>query len=91
MQLSIKERLLLLSVIPTEGVRMADLRIAHELQNAVGFTEEEAQRFGFQQDGDQLHWNPEADVSVEIPIGPRGTPPSFLSSGVPRPAWPPRR
>jgi hypothetical protein len=72
MELNIKQRLMLLSVVPVEGVRMTDLRIARELQLKLGFSEEEQQRFGFVQDGERLEWNLKADVPVDIKIGPRG-------------------
>jgi hypothetical protein len=72
MELDIKQRLLLLAVIPVEGVRMTDLRIARELQLKVGFTEEEQVQFGFVQDGDRVTWDSDADKPVDIKIGPRG-------------------
>ena len=71
MELNIKQRLMLLQVVPVENVRMTDLRIARELQLKLGFTEEEQQRFGFAQADDRLTWNQEADVPVDIKIGPR--------------------
>jgi len=72
MELNIKQRLVLLQVVPVEGVRMTDLRIARELQLKVGFTEEEQERFGFVQDDERLQWNQEADEPADIKIGPRG-------------------
>lgn len=71
MKLGVKDRLMLLSIIPTDGVRMTDLRIARELQLKIGFTEEEQERFGFVQTGERLNWNLEADTGTEIDIGPR--------------------
>jgi len=71
MELNIKQRLMLLNVVPVEGVRMTDLRIARELQLRLGFTEEEQARFGFVQEDTRLTWNQKADVPVDIQIGPR--------------------
>ena len=71
MELNVKQRLMLLNVVPVEGVRMTDLRIARELQLKLGFSEEEQQRFGFVQDDQRLTWNQEADVPADIKIGPR--------------------
>ena len=71
MELNIKQRLALLNVVPVEGVRMTDLRIAKELQLRLGFTEEEQAQFGFVQADDRLNWNQEADGPVDIKIGPR--------------------
>jgi len=72
MELNVKERIMLLQVVPAEGVRMTDLLIAHELRLKLGFSEEDQQRFGFVQEEDgRLRWKPEADVPVDIKIGPR--------------------
>jgi len=71
MELNIKQRLMLLNVLPVENVRMTDLRIARELQLKLGFTEEEQQRFGFVQEDTRLIWNEAKDVPVDIKIGPR--------------------
>ena len=71
MELNVKQRLMLLNVVPVEGVRMTDLRIARELQLKLGFSEEEQQRFGFAQEDTRLTWNQAEDVPVEIKIGPR--------------------
>ena len=71
MELNIKQRLMLLNVVPVDGVRMTDLRIARELQLKLSFTEEEQARFGFVQDDQRLTWNQDEDVPVDIKIGPR--------------------
>jgi len=71
MELNVKQRLVLLQVVPVEGVRMTDLRIARELQLKLGFTEEEQVRFGFVQEDTRLIWNEKEDVPVDIKIGPR--------------------
>jgi len=71
MELNVKQRLVLLQVVPVEGVRMTDLRIARELQLKLGFTEEEQQRFGFVQEDTRLRWNEAEDAPVDIKIGPR--------------------
>ena len=71
MELNIKQRLMMLNVLPVEGVRITDLRIVKELQLKVGFTEEEQQQFGFVQNENRLTWNEGADVPVDIDIGPR--------------------
>ena len=69
MELNVGQRLALLSVVPTEGVRMTDLRIARELRFKLGFTEEEQQQFQFREENERLVWDD--DVSVDIKIGPR--------------------
>jgi len=71
MELNVKQRLMLLNVLPVENVRMTDLRIARELQLKLGFTEEEQARFGFVQDDTRLTWNQDADEPADIKIGPR--------------------
>ena len=72
MELNVKQRLMLLNVVPVEGVRMTDLRIAQELRLKLGFSEEDQKHFGFWYDDEKrLRWKPEADVPVDIKIGPR--------------------
>ena len=71
MELNIKQRLMLLQVLPIENARIIDLRICRDLQLKLGFTEEEQQQFGFVQNENRLTWNEGADVPVDIDIGPR--------------------
>ena len=72
MKLTVRHRLGLLGIIPIDGVRMTDLRIAREMRLKIGFTEEEHARFQITQEGERVFWNELADEPVEIEIGPRG-------------------
>ena len=73
MELTVMDRLALLSVVPTEGVRMKDLRIANGLRRRIGFTEEEHARLEFREVEGRLKWDEDEDVPTEIQIGARGT------------------
>ena len=73
MELNIKHRLALLNVVPVEGARMKDLRVAKGLQRRLSFTEEEHARFKFVETDGRLKWDEKADVPTEIQIGARGT------------------
>ena len=57
MELNIKERMAILNVVPSEGVRMKDLRIARGLQRRLSFTEEEQARFAFVEADGRMTWN----------------------------------
>ena len=72
MELDIKQRMALLNVVPSEGVRMKDLRIARGLQRRLSFTEEEQARFKFVEADGRMKWDEDEDTPVEIQIGARG-------------------
>lgn len=71
MELKVAERLMLMNLLaPIEGDVTA-LRIVRSLQGHVGFSEEETAALAFQQDTPgRIAWKQEADVPVEIEIGP---------------------
>ena len=71
MELNITQRLMLMPLVPEDGISLVDLYVARDLHRQLGFTEEEQARFEFVQEDDRLRWNPEADVPVDIRIGPR--------------------
>ena len=71
MELNIVQRLMLLPLVPEDGIGLVDLRVAEDLHRQLGFTEEELERFEFVQTTDRLNWNPEGNEPVEIRVGPR--------------------
>ena len=73
MELNVKDRLALLGVVPVEGVRMKDLRVANGMQRRLSFTEDEHARFKFQEVDGRLKWDEDEDTPTEIQIGARGT------------------
>jgi hypothetical protein len=71
MELKVAERLMLMNLLaPVEGDITA-LRLVRSLQEKLGFNEEETAALAFQQETPgRIAWKQEADVPVEIEIGP---------------------
>ena len=72
MTLSIKDRLMLLGVLPREG-NIATLKIVHDLRAALSFSEAEHSALGITVDGDQVKWDPKAVQDAEVAIGPKAS------------------
>jgi len=68
MKLTVRERLMLLGVLPREG-SFATLRIIRRLQDELSFTEEEHQEFGLRETEEGIVWNTSAEREKEIKIG----------------------
>lgn len=72
MELSVIERLGLLSVLPKEG-SFITLRIVNDLRKSVGFTEEEIKEFELREADGRVTWNSAAETPRDIPIGEKAT------------------
>jgi hypothetical protein len=72
MQLTVKERLLLLKALPREG-DLLSLRIVRKLREELSFSEGELTTLAVRQDGARVVWNPKADHGKEVGVGPRAT------------------
>lgn len=74
MNLTIRERIILLSILPKEG-NYAMLKILTNLRMSLAFTEEEVKEWNVVTDPDtwQTTWNKDAVGTVEIPIGEKAT------------------
>jgi len=59
MVLSVKERLVLLNMLPTSG-SFVDLMLYRNLREALQFGPEEMEELSFKVDGGQVNWDPEA-------------------------------
>jgi len=68
MELTVGERLVLLSVIPDEG-NFTTLKVIRDLKMALSFSEDEHKEYQFVQEGMQVRWNDKADQNKEIEIG----------------------
>ncbi len=68
MELNVEERLVLLSLLPKEG-DITTIRLIHELNQALSFTEEEHKELNFRTEGEQVFWD--KDTTREIPMGPK--------------------
>ncbi|KKL85961.1 hypothetical protein LCGC14_1949500 [marine sediment metagenome] len=68
MELSISERLVLLSVLPGEG-DVTTLKVVRDLRMTLSFSEEEHKEYQFVQEGTMLRWNDKVEQVKEIQIG----------------------
>jgi len=68
MLLNVKQRLLLLNILPDEG-NYDTLKIVRDQQNLLSFNEEELKRLGIRREGEMYQWNEAADEPVDISIG----------------------
>ena len=67
MELTVSERLVILSILPIEN-DITTLRILQELKKNLSFNEEEHRQLEFKQDGDKVTWN-EVDIKKDVEIG----------------------
>ena len=68
MNLSVGERLVLMSVIPQEG-DFITLKVIRKLQEDLSFSEEEHKKYKFVQEENRVSWNDKADLNKEMEIG----------------------
>ena len=66
--LSVKERLVLLNVLPKAGT-LTELRLVRETLSAVGFTEAEHLALEFKQNEKGTAWNEDAECPFEFEMG----------------------
>jgi hypothetical protein len=67
-ELSVLERLVLLSILPKEG-DFTTLKLVRKLRESLSFDEGEHEKLKFVQDGDQVRWNETAVPPRHMPIG----------------------
>jgi len=67
-ELTVLERLVLLSVLPKEG-DFVTLKLVRKLRENLSFDEAEIKELNFAQDGDQVRWNEKASITKRINIG----------------------
>jgi hypothetical protein len=73
MELTVLERLILLSVLPKEG-DFTTLKIVRKLREDLSFTEEEHAKLNFQtQENGGVAWKMEGDIPREIKIGEKAS------------------
>lgn len=68
MKLDVRERLVLLSVLPQEG-NFITLKVLRKLKEVLSFSEEEIKQYNFVQNEDKVTWDDKAEQSKEIEIG----------------------
>ena len=74
MKLNVRDRVILLSVLPREG-DILSLKILRKLREDLSFSEDEQRLFEFKQDLErgQVSWDPKCtDAEKEVMIGVRG-------------------
>ena len=68
MLLSVRERLILSSILPQEG-DFVTLKILRNLQSALGFDEDEHKLYKFLQNEGRVTWDDKGEQNKEIEIG----------------------
>jgi len=68
MELSIKERLLLLNILPAES-NFVTLKIVRKLQEDLSFSEDEIKEAQFKTIEGKVNWNPNANVIKDVEFG----------------------
>ena len=72
MKLNIKERIILLGILPKES-NFITLKIIRKLQENLSFTENEIKELEIKQHENQITWNQEKDIGHDIEIGEKAT------------------
>ena len=68
MDLSVVERLVLLSLLPQEGSYI-NLKLLRTAREELSFSDEEVGILNFVQEGDQVRWNMGPDIMKDVTIG----------------------
>lgn len=90
MQFNVQDRLLLQTMInPDTTGHPATLRVLKDLQNELGFTEEEIKELNFRYEGGKTFWDASNVPLKEISIGPAALDAVFLPLQVMAQAEPP--
>ena len=69
MELSVKQRVVLVGTLAGVTANLTELRILREVKEALSFSEEEPTALQIREDGKRLVWNEKADEPKEIEIG----------------------
>ncbi len=72
MELGVKDRLLLLSILPDKG-DYSTIKIVRQLREALSFTEDEHTEYGMNTNGDMITWDDEKAGIREILVGEKAT------------------
>ncbi len=68
MKLDVRERLILLSILPAEG-NFITLKVVRKLRESLSFNEEELKTYRFVQEEQRVTWDDKAEQSKLIEIG----------------------
>lgn len=69
MELTVKDRLVLLQILAQMEVGLTELRIVRELKESLSFTEEEHKALNLRTEGQGVAWNGQVDLLKDVPIG----------------------
>lgn len=67
-ELTVLERLVLLSILPKEG-NFTTIKLLRQLRENLSFDEEEHKKLQFIQDGGQVQWDEKANLTKHVQIG----------------------
>ena len=68
MNLTVSERLGLLSILPAEG-NYSTMRILHDLRSELGFTEDELKAAGIREEGGRTVWKQNGAAPADVQVG----------------------
>jgi hypothetical protein len=72
MELTVLERLMLLSILPQEG-DFTTLKIIRNLKEELSFSEEEHKKLNFRQFDGKMEWDLAGDENKDVAIGEKAT------------------
>lgn len=72
MKLNVKDRILLLNVLPKEG-NFVTLKITRKLEESLSFAEEEVKKYQFVTKENRVTWDLNAEQESDIEIGEKAT------------------
>ena len=68
MELTVVERLILMSLLPVEGT-FVNLKLVRKAREELSFDEKENKVLEFVQDGGNVRWNAEANIIKDVDLG----------------------
>lgn len=68
MKFNVKDRIVLLNVLPAEG-QLTTIRLLRELREALSFTEVEHVEYKMREDEGRIFWD--SDGEKDVPVGPK--------------------
>jgi len=72
MELNVRDRLILLSILPQEG-DFTTLKIVRQLREDLSFSEDDHKLLKFVQADNQIAWNPEGDHIKKVEFKPKSS------------------
>ena len=68
MELNVMERLIVQGLLPNEA-NFTNLKLIRVAREELSFNEEENKALNFKQEGEQVQWNPDANILEDVNLG----------------------